>query len=1514
MKKAIKSHKVILAKPPKKGNSTTPFFQKKDSPASETKATAFFQPKLKVNAPNDKYEKEADRVADQVSTDKPLSNRGVFQQITPLVQRKTSSEKEEIQTKKETVEKEENPIQRKGEEEEGNLQMKEEEGLQLKKEEDIQRKSEEETLQKKSAPEEEAIHLKPEEEEASVQMKEEEEVQAKSSGRTRRTAERSEKIKAKKPGSDFSNKLNARKGQGRELPETIKTKMETTFGADFSNIRIHTDQTAINLAKEINAQAFAIENNIFFNTGKFKPDTQEGLHLLAHELTHTIQQGAVAPKEFDTEKISPADEKLELGSEKISSLPVDTASQATLPEPDFSEAAADLVETQSIPETDAAIDDLAVPVVEKSVEFVPSSPEEDPNFLALKERTSQTAKGQKKHTPASDLSQNASDAAPVASNESTGLAQAGQVEEMDKKETKEFDAASFKKLLLDKIKEILPESEEEADKFSQQNDMDEVKSAASGKVAEEKASASGGIPEATNQAVDPASAPKREVADLKTQKSGAKPKSLEAGKAMPPTRPDSQVNQPLEENAAEVDQAMAENNITEDQLARSEEPAFMAGLAAKKTAQDHSKSAPEAFREQESGTLQNAQQTSDAHSQEQLEAMHGGRAKLVGQAVVKQKETSSGNTSKREQVAKAIDGIYENTKTKVNKVLTDLDDWVSEKFELANEHAKGVFERFIEARMDEYKEKRYGAWFDPRGWGKRLKDTFVGMPDEVNKYFVQGRDHYVGIMDTALGKIAVHVAGELNRAKELIGKGKEEVADYVAKQPGDLRKFAQEKANEIQESFNQLEEDVNNKQEELIDSIAESYKASLEEVDARVEEMKAANRGLIDKAMDAINGIIETIQKLRQVISDLMSAIQSVVPIIMADPLGFVGSLFEGIGIGFENFEKNIKKHLLGGLFKWLSGAMGPMGIEVPEDLFSIKGIFNLIVQVLGLGWDFIRDKLVRAVGEKAVNLLEKGFEIIKVIHQKGIDGIWEFVQEKFQDLKISVLDAIQDMVIVEVIKAGVKWLLNLLIPGAGFIKAIMAIKDIIVFFVESAIALIPAITEAILALASGAKNRVAAAIENGLSLIIPIAIGLFARLIGLTGLVKKVQKIIKKIRKRISDQINKMIAKAKSWLRGKVKKGKAAVKKGVGKLVAWWKVKKGFKGEDGKKHTLLFKGQGKNAKMIVQSSPIEISHFINNAEIAINKLDEGKKKNKKKKSLEKAKGLRKKLSKYSSDIEKVKPEEKEVLFNKLRSTHTDLAKKLGEISLPNIKKAPPTVLPPFVDGVKAQSIKVKFLSEDTPKGDPSTKGDKHPEGWTEIKDSGIRKKENWVRMHLLHEKLGGKAADSNFVPAKSIVNQRFYQKLERTALTEIKNKKILWYKVDLAYHGTQPDFIKSISTQYGYHDPEKNWTEAKPEKVWNASVVAPSFDTNLNKLSINEEGITIMSKFRYEGRKLNIKFIRLLKEERNKSKETGKYKEYRDVTNVSDRLYHRHPDKRDLLRKNVSLLGIINQKGLLKF
>lgn len=87
-----------------------------------------------------------------------------------------------------------------------------------------------------------------------------------------------------------SNGIKASAGGGSTLSADTKHFMESRFGADFSGIRIHTGREAVQMSRDLNARAFTAGNDIYFNEGEYQPHTHSGGHLLAHELTHTIQQ------------------------------------------------------------------------------------------------------------------------------------------------------------------------------------------------------------------------------------------------------------------------------------------------------------------------------------------------------------------------------------------------------------------------------------------------------------------------------------------------------------------------------------------------------------------------------------------------------------------------------------------------------------------------------------------------------------------------------------------------------------------------------------------------------------------------------------------------------------------------------------------------------------------------------------------------------------------------------------------------------------------------------------------------------------------------------------------------------------------------------------------------------------------------------------------------------------------------------------------------------------------------
>lgn len=80
---------------------------------------------------------------------------------------------------------------------------------------------------------------------------------------------------------------------GKSLEPDTKSFMENRFGTDFSNVKIHTDSVAAKSAQSINALAYTSGNNIVFNQGQYSPDTENGQRLLAHELTHVVQQYSI---------------------------------------------------------------------------------------------------------------------------------------------------------------------------------------------------------------------------------------------------------------------------------------------------------------------------------------------------------------------------------------------------------------------------------------------------------------------------------------------------------------------------------------------------------------------------------------------------------------------------------------------------------------------------------------------------------------------------------------------------------------------------------------------------------------------------------------------------------------------------------------------------------------------------------------------------------------------------------------------------------------------------------------------------------------------------------------------------------------------------------------------------------------------------------------------------------------------------------------------------------------------
>ncbi|PIF34334.1 uncharacterized protein DUF4157 [Flavobacterium sp. 9] len=293
------------------------------------------QAKLNIGKSNDKFEVEADRVADQVVANKQTAKADTFFSPSPVVQKRLAGnvQKQEEQNKqiqRKTVAQTITPIVQLKEELIQNkldsripekreinpafssktlIQHKLEDKVQ-KKEETIQKKTEvkkTETASKKTLSLKPLIQNKNKGEEENLQQKKEEDKQGKDEDKQIQKSPSGDANPS--DNSNLESNLNSSKGGGSPLSGKVKSEMESGIGADFSNVRIHNDSNAVQMNKQLGAQAFATGNNIYFNEGKYNPNSKDGKHLLAHELTHTVQQGAAIRKK--AEPISPAPEMIQ---------------------------------------------------------------------------------------------------------------------------------------------------------------------------------------------------------------------------------------------------------------------------------------------------------------------------------------------------------------------------------------------------------------------------------------------------------------------------------------------------------------------------------------------------------------------------------------------------------------------------------------------------------------------------------------------------------------------------------------------------------------------------------------------------------------------------------------------------------------------------------------------------------------------------------------------------------------------------------------------------------------------------------------------------------------------------------------------------------------------------------------------------------------------------------------------------------------------------------------------------
>lgn len=264
MSYSLRSYRHRNAKPEDKQQPGSFFKHATRGTVQTKKENPFFQAKLTIGEPGDQYELEADSMASQVTNH---SSSLPQEAGTAPIQRKKISKIQRLSSSKE-------------DEKIGTNDERMRHDKEIQEKPDMQLMDSSEEMQEK----EKKVQKKSQEEERD-EIKGAGMMQTKTEGGGTSAA-----------STGLSSRIEHSAGKGKALPRETITHMSSSFGLDFSDVNVHTDNDSAEMNKELRAQAFTHGKDIFFNEGKFDPNSLEGKKLLAHELTHVVQQSSSGDK------------------------------------------------------------------------------------------------------------------------------------------------------------------------------------------------------------------------------------------------------------------------------------------------------------------------------------------------------------------------------------------------------------------------------------------------------------------------------------------------------------------------------------------------------------------------------------------------------------------------------------------------------------------------------------------------------------------------------------------------------------------------------------------------------------------------------------------------------------------------------------------------------------------------------------------------------------------------------------------------------------------------------------------------------------------------------------------------------------------------------------------------------------------------------------------------------------------------------------------------------------------
>ena len=1273
-------------------------------------------------------------------------------------------------------------------------------------------------------------------------------------------------------------------GSGQPMAKPVQTEMGGRIGTDFNNVRVHTDSSATQMSNDMGARAFTHGNNIYFNQGEYNPSSTSGKHLLAHELTHTIQQGSsqtsIQKKEADNVKsatdplpVAPVEQPISISFAKVDDpakgkpeitekedepqkakgkpLPVEKDPAAAPPK-------ALLEKKPKVKGVGEAVGGKEKPDTGKKGEAkeASSTGSSDEAFLQL---TSSTATSIARQYPGfgkvveSRLVNDAKTTekeTPVLVAENTGKPQAHEKTEQQVPEGEEA-----------KVTETAPETGKTKPDLTQhknkapppnptQNDglLDQQKSSLFISWFRSRFGGFlGGIATRDNGV---------------NTSAGKRPKVQLSGKA--------DLSRSTKNRSEGDGQAEAEKNTTQTLLKNNDGEKKVQPVAVREENKVLITAAKKKVETKKQDDMQdylgmdlpeNVRQGADTSmapifnkslASERAKVKQGAQKRDVDKKAEVQdakNKTSEVNkkakndqdteiktrrleiTSEKKRGREEADKLNDQYKTQAdkeqNKTKKDIDKKVQEKEKEAEQHLKDGEKEAEKKKKEEEskaaeKKKELKKAQKKKSWWDRVCDAI--------KSAVKAITNAIKSIFNALRKA---VAAIINAVKKLALAAIEAARKFVIGLLDAFGKF--------------LKTLVNTFLKKLFPELA---KRICKYIDQKIDQAKKVVNDIADilkKGVEALaNALTKVLNKILSVFETLLTAavgiagalltgdfaeafriaIESACSIAGIDskPIfaffekagNLIGKIFRAPGTFIKNvaragkkgvtlFKTNIVKHLVTGVIDWLTGAMSDVPIVLPKK-FDIKGIFSIVMQVLGLSYNRLRAKLIKEMGpgsEKVIGTIEKGVSFLMEVKNDFPMALWNKMKEKWQDIKNEAKAKIQGTIITEVVKAGIVYLLSMLNPVSAIIKAVIMLYKLIMFVIENKdkiVAFLNSLYNSISQIVSGAIDPAAKSVEKTLARTIPLILALLSKLLGLGGIGKSIQKTLSVIHSKVDKIIDPIIKWVAKQGRKLLAKGKGLVKAGKQKLknlFTWWTHKEKFKAQDGSSHKLYFEGKETSAKLFVASKKTLYTDFLNNLKVDSSDT-------KKTSALAEAKKVSKKIDTArgepiagKNDVEKkANQQEKataiQTLMGQLRSHTVFIMGALEQSEDPVYNPSSPN------NSKFAQGTVARKLTKIPPKSGAGSTPSMAKHSIYDIIDKrrqGEKGASYYIRGHLLNHNLYGKGEWHNMTPLTREANSTHEKQVESKVKTAVDSGDSVEYKITPNYSGQSGEdaLIKEI-------------------------------------------------------------------------------------------------------------------------